>query len=51
MMQFAARLVTGLAAARDDQDGQGVAEYSLRLGGAVSGTLGDDRQQIRDAGR
>lgn len=65
MMYVAARLAARLAAIRDREDGQGLAEYSLLLGliavvaiaalmflgSSVSETLTYDWTQIRDAGR
>ncbi len=62
MPHFTARLVARLAAARDRQDGQGLAEYALMLGliavvaiaammflgSAIDGTLAFDWTSIRD---
>lgn len=65
MMQLTARLAAGIAAIRDREEGQGLAEYALLLGliavvaiaammflgNAVSGTLTYDWTEMRDAGR
>ncbi len=63
MSHFAARWAARLAAARDRQDGQGLAEYALMLGliavvaiaamtflgSAIDGTLAFDWTTIRDS--